>query len=156
MDLAVLDRDPGRVRGEGGIEEELGFDAFDQCEILIVTNALGCRLVVLAPHDFGNQVCRGFEVQLIQFDHEIIKIGVVDVGVEDLPAPMQAVIVGGADMPVSLLAGQIQPVHRRLDSVWHRSDDPYLERSAQILEEKLSGKTVIDAVALPEQLGDRR
>ena len=117
---------------------------------------MGCRLAVLALHDLGNEARRGFEAHLIQFDHEIIEIGVVDIGVEDLPTPMGAVIVGGADVSDRLIAGQTQSAHRRVDPVRHRSDDPHLERGAQILEEKLSGETVIDPVAVPEQLGDRR
>ncbi len=59
-------------------------------------------------------------------------------------------------MPPGFVLFQTESLHRGLDPILHRSDDPHLEGVAQIREQELPGKPVVDAVAVCEELGHRR
>ena len=115
---------------------------------------VGCRSRAL--HDLRDEIGGRGQTDLFEVDDEVIEVGIVDIGVEDLAAPEQAMLIGLADVAGRFIAGQSHPVNGVLHAERSGCDDPHFERVCQILEEELSCETVVDPVAVGQDLGDGR
>ncbi len=120
VDLSVLDNDFGDVGCEWGVEEHLRPNPPLEGKVIVVLDALRGRAVVVVVHDLGDHVGGGLDAHRVEFDHEIIKRGVFDIGVEDLPAPPPTVFVGVPDMALRLFPREAESVHRGLEPELHR------------------------------------
>jgi hypothetical protein len=142
--------------GEGRVEKELRPHPSFESEVLIVPDTLRGGLIVGSVHELGDHCRRPFNTHVFEVDDQVVKVGVGDVGVEDLAAPPSTIFVGLANVSPGLVLFQTESLHRGLDPILHRSDNPNLECITQIGEQELAGKPVINAVAVREKLGDGR
>ncbi len=93
---------------------------------------------------------------MLEVDDEVVEVGVVEVGVEHLPAPLGPPLVGVADVAHGLLVGEPQAGDGGVDPEVERRHQPHLEHAAETVEDELTDQPAVDAVAVGEEPAERR